>query len=460
MDASKSLKIARRRFENGNYLLSLKKYPAARKEFEVALSIYDKTDAHKETAEALNNIAITLIKDERPEDAKGFFERAYEQKKEGGDRPQSLFNTLYNIIGLGSALSEEEFEKYFLEMKVVGENLGGEHADIVSREQAIYDRFVEAREKKQKQSEEDALARSSPSAALEHLSSLGKPCVIKVKFALHGLSVSVTEFSFEDSGTRVKLSGIVPLDDLGRKVSTGEIEFAAQYDTVREFFSEKVENGGSEPALLEEAFEHVKKFMEAVAMVREDIGFCVGKREFSVLMMALMNAYDEPLEIYSDDAHKPESTLTLTGEDSMLVNMMLSTRHSLYKLILLSAKRSLDEENYSLCIVDSVAGFEAFTDLLLKKMLPETEKEDYITLENPCLRERLKLLKKVISGVESSDQPLEHFLGEVGRDMDDVLVYYDDIMGNDGRTIGAYEAVKTLKAVNSAIYNLKSLYDI
>jgi len=460
MDASKSLKIARRRFENGNYLLSLKKYPAARKEFEVALSIYEKTDAHKETAEALNNIAITLVKDDMSEDAKGFFERAYEQKKEGGDRPESLFNTLYNIISMGAALSEEEFEKYFLEMKAVGETLGGEHADIVAREQAIYDRFTEAREKKRKRLEEEALARSSPSEALEHLARIGKHCVINVKFALHGLSVNVPEFTFDDSGTKVTLLGIMPSDSPEGQVSSGEIAFEASYDTVRGFLLRNADDVESETALLEEAFGHVKKFMEAVAMVREDIGFCVGKREYSVLLMTLNNAYDEPLEIYREVAHKSESTLTLTGEDTMLVNMMLSSHHALYKMLLLSAKRSMAEENYSLCIVDSVAAFEAFMDLLLKKMLQETEKTSYITLENPCLRERMRLLKKLISGVESNDQPLEHYLGEVGRDMDDVLVYYDDIMGNDGRTIGAYEAGKTLKAVNRAIYNLKSLYDV
>jgi len=460
MDASKSLKIARRRFENGNYLLSLKKYAAARKEFEVALSLYEKTDAFKETAEAMNNIAITLIKDSLPEEAKGFFERAYELKKEDGERPESLFNTLYNIIGLGAVLSEEEFEKYFLEMKEIGEKLGGEHADIVARERAVYDRFVEAKESKRRQEEEEVLARNSPSGALEHLARIGKPCVINVKFALHGLSVSVPEFSFEDTGTKVKLFGIAPSDVPGEQASMGEIEFAAQYDAVKEFLAKKQEDTADEPALLEEAFEHVKKFMEAVAMVREDIGFCVGKRDYSVLKITLKNAYDESLEIYSGVARNQEQALALTGEDAMLVNMMLSARHALYRMLLLSAKRSFYEENYALCIVDAVSGFEAYMDLLLKKTLPEARQKDYVSLENPCLRERLKFLKELVGGVESEEQPLEHYMGEAGREMDDALVYYDDIMGNDGRTIGAYEADKTLQAVNRAIYDLKSHYDV
>ena len=63
MDAQKSMKIAARRFQNGNYLLSLKKYGQARTEFEVALTLYEKTESYKELAEALNNIGLTLLKD-------------------------------------------------------------------------------------------------------------------------------------------------------------------------------------------------------------------------------------------------------------------------------------------------------------------------------------------------------------------------------------------------------------
>jgi tetratricopeptide (TPR) repeat protein len=449
MDASKSLKIASRRFQNGNYLLSLKKYQAARKEFEVALALYEKTDAYRETAEALNNIGITLVKDDLPEDAKGYFERSHELKKQHNESGESLFNSLYNLVGLGAALSEEEFEKYFLEMKAVGDRLGGEHADIVAKEKAVYDRFVEAREKERQRLDEEALARSSPAGALAHLMKLGKPCIVNVKFALHGPVVSAPGFSYDNGGTRVKLYGISPA---AGHVSVGEIEFEAPYDSVQEFLA-----GGGE-ALLEEAFEHVKKFMEAVAMVREDIGFCVGKRDYSTQSITLKNAFGEPVEMYRAEAVVKEAA-ALSEEDALLVNMMLSTHHPLYKMLLLNAKRSMYEENYSLCIVDAVAGFDAFVDLLLKKALPEAERKDYVSLENPCLFERLRFLKKLVGGVDTSGS-LEHYLGEVGRDMDDVLAYYDDIMGNDGKTIGAYEADKTLKAVNRAIYNLKSLYDI
>lgn len=451
MDASKSLKIAGRRFQNGNYLLSLKKYMAARKEFEVALALYEKTDAFKETAEALNNIGITLVKDAMPEEAKEYFERSYALKKEHDEGGESLFNSLYNIIGLGSALTEEEFEKYFLEMKELGDKLGGEHAAVAAKEKATYDRFTEAREREKRRQEEEALARSTPAGALAHLMKLGKPCTITVKFALHGPAISTPEFSFDDNGTKVKLYGISPSAD---QTSLGEIEFEASYDSVQDFLAGKAEEQG----LLEEAFEHVKKFMEAVAMVREDIGFCVGKRDYTAESITLKNAFDEPLEVYrADDVAK--EAVTLSAEDAMLVNMLLTSNHSLYKMLLLNAKRSMYEENYSLCVVDTVSAFDTFLDLLLKKALPGAEHKDYLELENPCLFERLRLLKRLVGGVDTAGS-IEHYLGDVGRDMDDALAYYDVVMGNDGKTIGAYEASKTLQAVNRAIYNLKSLYDV
>jgi hypothetical protein len=337
-------------------------------------------------------------------------------------------------------------------MKALGDKLGGEQAEIVAKEKPVYDRFVEAGEAERKTQEDETLARSTPAGALEHLRKLGKPCIISLKFELQGMSVTVPDFVYDDDGTKVRLSGMVPIDG---HASTGEIEFAADYDSVKEFLA----GSSEEPALLEEAFEHVKKFMEAIALVREDIGFCVGKQGYSVRSITLMNAFGEPVEAYRAEADRPLMAVTLNDEDAMLVNMMLSTKHGLYKMLLLNAKRSMAEENHSLCIVDAVASFEAFMDLLLKKALPEAERKDYLSIENPCVRERLRFLKRLIGGVDTPDS-LEHYMGEVGRDLDDVMAYYDDIMGNDGRTIGAYEASKTLKAVNRAIYNLKSLYEV
>jgi len=174
--------------------------------------------------------------------------------------------------------------------------------------------------------------------------------------------------------------------------------------------------------------------------------------------MTIRNGFGDAVEMCRADAAAPAAAARLTGEDVMLVGMMLSAKHGLYKMLLLNAKRSMAEENHSLSIVDAVSGFEAFTDLLLKKALPESERQDYLSMENPCLRERLRFLKRLIGGTDASDS-LEHYMGEVGRDMDDVLAYYDSIMGNDEHTIGAYESRKSLAAVSRAIYNLKALYD-
>lgn len=449
MDASKSLKIAARRFQNGNYLLSLKKYRAARKEFEVALAIYEKTDAYRETAEALNNVGITLARDGMPGEAKGYFERSCALKKEHDGVGESLFNSLYNLVGLGGALTDEEFEKYFLEMRELGNRLGGEYAEAVAKEQAVYDRFAEARDKERRRQEEERLARSTPAGALAHLMKLGEPCIVSIKFELRGLAISTPDFTFNDNGTQVRLNGISPSAD---RTSAGEIRFEAAYDAVQGFLS------GEADGLQEQAYGHVKKLMEAVAMVREDIGFCAGRRDFSIRSMALLNSFGEPLEMYRAGADAKD-VIELSEEDAMMVKAMLSTRHSLYKMLLLSARRSMYEGNYALCIVDAVAGFDAFIDLLLKKALPEAGRKDYLSLEKPCLYERVRFLKRLAGGADTSCS-LEHYLGDAGRGLDDVLAYYDDIMGNDGRTIGAYEAGKTLEAVGRAIYDLKSRYDV
>lgn len=450
MDVSKSLTIARRRFQNGNYMLSLNKYGAAKKEFEVALTLFERAGSFKEMAEALNNIGIILVKEGLPVDAKAYFERSYGLKKANGVDGETLFNTLYNLVGLGGALSEEEYERYFLEMKAIGDSLGGEFVDIVAMEKAAYDRFVEARERERLRREEEALARGSTSGALAHLKKHSLPALVRVKFILNGVAVDVPEFSYEDEGASVKLLGISHADG---SASMGEVEFDAPYDSVEEMLS-----GAEEPALLKDAFRHVKRFMEAVAMVREDIGFCVGLQGFEVVSAAIRNAFGDSFEIYTGEK-RGLAVSTLAEEDAMLVNMMLSTRHPLYKMLLLNAKRSMSEGNYSLCVVDAVAGFEVFLDLLLKKALPEADRKEYLSLEDPCLYERLRFFKKLIGRAGDQDS-LEHCLGDAGRGLDDALAYYGDIMSNGNKTIGACEAAKSLEAVKSAIYDLKSRYEV
>ena len=146
MDAQKSLKIAARRFQNGNYLLSLKKYGQARAEFEVALTLYEKMSAYKEIAETMNNIGMTLLKDGAADQAKGYFVKTYEIKKMHSTATrESMFNTLYNLLSIPGVMTPDEFESFFLEMKALGESLGGEYLGIVEREREVYDSIVTQR---------------------------------------------------------------------------------------------------------------------------------------------------------------------------------------------------------------------------------------------------------------------------------------------------------------------------
>ena len=46
----------------------------------------------------------------------------------------------------------------------------------------------------------------------------------------------------------------------------------------------------------DEAFEHVKRFMLSLALVREDIGFSLNHRSFSVGQVSLKNAFGEPMD--------------------------------------------------------------------------------------------------------------------------------------------------------------------
>ncbi len=464
MDAEKSLKIARKRFQNGNYLLSAKKYGAARKELEVALSLYEKTDADKEQAETLNNIGITLVKEGRAGEAKDFFERSYELKKGFANAKESQFNTLYNILGVGASLGVDEFEKYFLSMKALGTELGGEYADIVAKEQAIYDRFTELREKEIRRQEEEELAKTSSSGALEHLIRLGKPCVVRVNFELHEFSLSSGEYSYMSGSKPVKLFGIEPaIPATGDPVSCGEMEFDATYESARRLI-DGVKTPDLDPMdipLLEESFEHMRRFLEAVALVREDINYCLNKHAYSVVSVSLKNGFGDMIEVYHAEPATPAVPTVLTSEDAMMISMMLSSDgQKLYKMLLLNAKRLLSEENYALSVVDAIAGFESFLDLLLKKALSEPDAKSYLAISEPGLGDRLAYLKKLVSGIQGQDGSLEPYLGDVGKDLDSALKCYNVIMSNGDRNVMSYEAGKTLKSVNRAIYNLKSLYDI
>ena len=349
-------------------------------------------------------------------------------------------------------------------MKALGAELGGEYADIVTREQAVFDRFTELREKERCRLEEEELAKTTSSGALEHLIRLGKPCVINVKFELHEFSLSSGEYFYMSGGKPVKLSGIEPIvPATGDPVSSGEMESDASYESVR-----KLIDGIVVPSidpmdilLIEESFEHMKRFMEAVALVREDISFCLNKRDYAAISVCLKNGFGDQIEVYHAEPATPAVPAVLTSEDAMLISMMLSSNSQrLYKMLLLNAKRLLSEENYALSVVDAIAGFESFLDLLLKKALTEGDAKSYLSISEPDLGQRLAYLKKLVSGVQGQDGSLEPYLGDVGKDLDGALKCYTAIMSNSDRNVLSYEASKTLKSVNRAIYNLKSLYDV
>jgi hypothetical protein len=241
------------------------------------------------------------------------------------------------------------------------------------------------------------------------------------------------------------------------------MEFEATYDSVHKLI-EGAKAADMDPAdipMIEESFEHMKRFMEAVAMVREDINYCLSKHAYSVTSVSMKNGFGQPMDIYHAESSMPAAPTVLTSEDAMLINMMLSSdSQKLYKMLLLNAKRLLSEGNYSLCIVDAMASFESFLDFLLKKALPEQDAGAYLAMREPNLYARLSYLKKLVSGVQGQGSSLEPYLGDVGREMDDALKYYAAVMANGNRQVTSYEAGKTIKAVNRAIYNLKSLYDI
>jgi tetratricopeptide (TPR) repeat protein len=459
MDAEKSLKIAARRFQNGNYLLSLKKYGQARTEFEVALTLYEKNQSYKEIAEALNNIGLTLLKDGQANYDKDFFVRSYETKKSHANATrESMFNTLYNLMSISGSMTPDEFESYFLEMKMLGESLGGEYLGIVEREKAVYDSVVARRATDLKKKQEESLARSSPTGALEHLLTAGLPFIVRVEFTVSGFAVDLpSRVTYLDQKKLITIENLHPAAGLSGKSTSGTVEFETAHEIVRELMESAPAKAGR---LGDEAFEHVKRFMLSLAIVREDIGFSLNHRSFSIGLVSLKNAFGEPMDIYRADAVPPEGPVTLSSEDVMMLNMMLSSEPAVYKLLLLNARRLLDEENYTLSIVDAVTAFDAFLNALLRSSLTGDHILDYTSVEDCSLYDRVLYLKKLIADSydgEISDT-LVPYLGEYGQDLDDAIVCYERVMAGEKMT--AAEAEKTLKAIDRAVYDLKSKYGI
>lgn len=458
MDAEKSLKIAARRFQNGNYLLSLNKYGQARKEFEVALTIYERTDAYKETAETLNNLGITMLRDGLGEEARDYLERSYALKKEKNSATKvSMFNTLYNLLNISGVLTPDEFESYFIELKRIGEELGGEHLEVVEKEKVIYDSVVASRALDLKRKQEEELARSSPSGALEHMQASGIPCLVRVDFLMHGFTIGLNEpITYLNRGKMVKIERLTTVAE-GIDSTRGTIEFEAPYESVWNLIK-----GNDSKPVEAETFEHVKKFMSTIVLVREEINFSLRKSRFSVSSITMKNGFGEFTELFSGPASNQQVPLVLNSEDVMLVKMQLSSEPSLYKLLALNSKRLYDEEHFVVSIMESVTAFNAFLNVLLRTSLTGDHLLDFTSIENTSLFNRVDYLKRMLSGIEKgeADGSLETYLGETGRDLEEALGYYDRIMSGQKSGLGSVEASRTLRAVSSAIYELKSRYGI
>jgi hypothetical protein len=459
MDAQKSLKIAQRRFQNGNYLLSLKKYGQARAEFEVALTLYEKMNAYKEIAESLNNIGIILLRDGVASDARGYLQRSYEIKKTHATATrESMFNTLYNLLSISGVMTPDEFESYFLEMKALGDSLGGDYLAIVERERQVYDSIVAQRATDLKKKQEETLARSSPTGALEHIVTSGLPCIVRAEFAVRGLAISLPEpVSYLDQRKLIRIERLTAVTGPGGNSATGMVEFETSSDTVKGLMEGAPAGAGR---LGEETFEHVKKFVGALALAREDIDINMNHKSFSVGLVWLKNAFGEPMEIYRGAETVPREPVTLSSEDVMMMNVMLSSEPPLYKLLLMNARRLLDDEYHGLSVVTAAAGLDAFLNMLLRSALNSDQLLDYTSIGDCSLYDRVRFLMRLAGDLkeDDADGTLEKYMGEAGKGVEDAIECYERVMA--GRSIGADEAEKSLKAISHAVYKLKSKYGI
>jgi hypothetical protein len=459
MDAQKSLKIAQRRFQNGNYLLSLKKYGQARTEFEVALTLFDKLSSYKEIAEATNNIGMTLLKDGLADQAKGFFQRSYEIKKTHATATrESMFNTLYNLLSIFGVMTPDEFESYFLEMKALGESLGGEYLEIAERERRVYDSIVAQRATDLKKKQEESLARSSPTGALEHIVTAGLPCMVRAGFTVRGLAISLPEpVTYLVQKRLIRIDRLTAMPGPAGTVASGTVEFESSSEVVKALMEGAPGGAGR---FGEEAFEYVKRFIGALAMVREDIGINMNHESFSIWQVWLKNAFGEAMDIYSGAGPAALEPVTLSSEDVMMMNVMLSSEPPLYKLLLMNARRLLDEEYYGLSVVSAAAGLDAFLNALLRSSLNSDQLLDYTSISDCSLYDRLRSLMR-LTGDLKEDEPdgtLEKYMGEAGKGVADAVECYERVVA--GQSPGADEAEKALKSVNHAVYQLKSKYGI
>ena len=110
---------------------------------------------------------------------------------------------------------------------------------------------------------------------------------------------------------------------------------------------------------------------------------------FSVGLVWLKNAFGEAMEIYRAAPSRHAEPVTLSSEDVMMMNVMLSSEPAVYKLLLMNARRLLDEEYFGLSVVTAAAGLDAFLNALLRSSLNSDQLLDYTSIERllavrPC----------------------------------------------------------------------------
>jgi hypothetical protein len=204
----------------------------------------------------------------------------------------------------------------------------------------------------------------------------------------------------------------------------------------------------------------VKKFTGALGLAREDIGIHMNHRSFSVGLIWLKNAFGEPMEIYRGAETVPQEPVTLSSEDVMMMNVMLSSEPPLYKQLLMNARRLLDEEYYGPSVVTAAAGLDAFLNMLLRNTLNSDHLLDYTSVGDCSLYDRIRFLMRLAGDLkeDNPDGTLAKYLGEAGQGITDAIECYERAVA--GLIIGADEAEKSLKAIDRAVYQLKSKYGI
>ena len=152
--------------------------------------------------------------------------------------------------------------------------------------------------------------------------------------------------AYLDQRKLIRIERLTAVTGPGGNSAYGTVEFETSSEVVKATYGRRSARAGR---LGEEAFEHVKKFIGALALAREDIAINMNHKSFSVELVWLKNAFGEAMEIYRGAEPLPSEPVTLSSEDVMMMNVMLSSEPPVYKLLLMNARRLLDEEYYRTC---------------------------------------------------------------------------------------------------------------